>query len=490
VSDAASPNTDECGSEALERDQLINAVRAREQFLEGILGSLESFATVDGHWRITFVNEVAARLARISAADLLGTDIRDLAPAGLGDQSTPLLVRAMSERVTVEFDVADSGEQRLYRGKAFPLDNGGLAIYVRDVTEQVRAEQAQAEAEEALQKEHARLQAIIGTIPVGFLIMDADGQVVVENDVAKRIWRGSVSLDGASDLARLKAFWPESGERIGREDWPGMQAVRHGRKTETLELDIERLDGTRGTCLSSAAPIRDAQGATIGAVVAFQDISERKQTDAALRESVAEKAAQRERNRLARELHDSVTQALFAAAIKAEALTLDDSLSSGTTEAVEDLRRLTRGALAQMRTLLLELRAEPLEQIPIQQLLRHLVEAVESRTSASVRLTVRGDTALPRALHAPVYRIVQEALNNVARHAQAANAWVVLDVGLSVVRLVIGDDGRGFDPGAVYAGHLGLLSMRERAAEAGAELRVTASPDHGTEIVAEWIQMP
>jgi signal transduction histidine kinase len=84
---------------------------------------------------------------------------------------------------------------------------------------------------------------------------------------------------------------------------------------------------------------------------------------------------------LARELHDSVTQALFAATMKSEALTLDDALPPRSADTVEEVRRLTRGALAQMRTLLLELRADPLEEIPIQQLLRLLVEATESRVT-------------------------------------------------------------------------------------------------------------
>jgi hypothetical protein len=125
--------------------------------------------------------------------------------------------------------------------------------------------------------------------------------------------------------------------------------------------------------------------------------------------------------RLARELHDSVTQALFAATIKAEALTLDESLPAETTAAAEEVRRLTRGALAQMRTLLLELRADPLDEIPIPQLLRHLAEAAESSARIRVRISVHGEAMLSPALNAPIYRIVQEALSNVARHARAAD---------------------------------------------------------------------
>ena len=137
-----------------------------------------------------------------------------------------------------------------------------------------------------------------------------------------------------------------------------------------------------------------------------------------------EEAAREERSRLARDLHDSVTQALFAATLKAEALTLtDDVLPDGAGRVAEEVRRLNRGALAQMRTLLLELRGDALEDVPVGQLLRHLVEAAEGRSGVKIELTLRDDGETPPALHEPIYRIAQEALNNVTRHAGASQAW-------------------------------------------------------------------
>ena len=200
------------------------------------------------------------------------------------------------------------------------------------------------------------------------------------------------------------------------------------------------------------------------------------------------RAAEEERSRLARDLHDSVTQALFAATLKAEALTLaDDSLSGGTAQVADEVRRLNRGALAQMRTLLLELRGEPLEDVPIGQLLRHLVEAAEGRSSVDdpAHHPWRR-AALPPALHVAVYRITQEALNNVTRHARASKAWVDLDVEPASVRLVVGDDGCGFEPSACDPTHMGLTSMRERAEEAGAGFDIATQLGDGTTITVEW----
>jgi signal transduction histidine kinase len=204
--------------------------------------------------------------------------------------------------------------------------------------------------------------------------------------------------------------------------------------------------------------------------------------------AMAEEALRSERGRLARDLHDSVTQALFAVSLKAELLT--ESCEGGLTPAVAEVacevQRLSRGALAQMRTLLIELRGDALEEVPISQLMSCAVEATEARTSTALHLNITGDAQLPAALHVAVYRITQEALNNVARHAKAKSAQVELKLSPERVRLSVRDDGRGFESGPLAPTHLGLQSMRERAAEAEAELHVDSSPGQGTTVVLEW----
>jgi PAS domain S-box-containing protein len=723
-------------AEQLEGAQLIDAVRVRERFLEDILGSLESFVTVDRDWRCTFANSAAEKLAGVGPDGLLGKSLDELATADVREQSEVPLRKAMADRVSVEFEVISPAGGQVHHAKTYPLSDGGLAIYIRDVTPWARAREARLEAERQYRElvesvnsailrwtsdgmitffnEHAerlfgwRAEEVVGRhvsllLPepdngrdglahladdilghpelyathlnenvrkdgsrlwmawTNRALLDGDGSVrevlAVGNDVTDRrrtedALRQSEQLlrtvldnsrDGINMLdlrsgkyvfmnpaqVALTGFSPEeingisaeeAYERVHPEDRQlsvrQQQLVADGEDTDeaveyrwkvksgeyrwfsdrrkivrdaagepvalvgisrdiTEEKRIEtalRESETRLQIATEAASLgiydydvrtgsidwddrvremfgvgpdepvtyetflagvhpddREAVRAVVGTTLqassdaqyrityrvvgredrpirwvttsgrgifehdevvrlvgTLEDVTEDKLNEQALRESEADKAAQRERNRLARELHDSVTQALFAATIKAEALTLDGELPVRSAEAVEDVRRLTRGALAQMRTLLLELRADPLEGIPVQQLLRHLVESIEGRVGTAVRLTIRGEADVPPVLNGTLYRIVQEALNNVARHAKAANAWVVLDAAAPAIHLVIGDDGRGFDAAAVDPGHLGLRSMRERAAEVGAELRLVSAPGEGTLVMLDW----
>jgi PAS domain S-box-containing protein len=209
--------------------------------------------------------------------------------------------------------------------------------------------------------------------------------------------------------------------------------------------------------------------------------------NARLRESAEESAASAERSRLARDLHDAVTQTLFSASLIAEVLPqLWERDQDEGRRRLAQLRDLTRGALAEMRTLLLELRPAALAETPLCDLLLQLAEATRGRSGIRIGVEIEGDCDLPADTKIALYRIAQEALNNVAKHASAAHAWMKLTQRDGSAELIVADDGAGFDASDKSADSLGLDIMRERAESVGADLTVTSKPGEGTRVEVFW----
>jgi ligand-binding sensor domain-containing protein/nitrate/nitrite-specific signal transduction histidine kinase len=222
--------------------------------------------------------------------------------------------------------------------------------------------------------------------------------------------------------------------------------------------------------------------------------------NAQLYEQTQEMAVMEERGRLARDLHDAVTQTLFSASLIAEAL--PDQWESDKNEGqhlLTELRQLSRGALAEMRSLLLELRPASLTETDLGELMRQLAAAVTGRKGVPVAVNVDGHCELPADVHVALYRIAQEALNNVVKHADADHVSIHLNffprptdgaVSTSLnsknVVLRIDDDGCGFDPNYIPPDCLGIGIIRERAETVGADLLIDSQPHRGTSVVVTW----
>ncbi|MCB0047546.1 MAG: PAS domain S-box protein [Caldilineaceae bacterium] len=209
--------------------------------------------------------------------------------------------------------------------------------------------------------------------------------------------------------------------------------------------------------------------------------------NARLRTQVERAAVTAERNRIARDLHDSVTQTLFSATLITEALPrLWRTNMAESERRLEELRQLTRGALAEMRTLLLELRPATLTEVRLAELLRQLTEATIGRARMPIVLATTGECDPPPDIKIALYHIAQEALNNVAKHARATEAAVTLICTGGRVALEVEDNGRGFHTDAISPEHLGLTIMRERAEGIGARLSIESRVDQGTRVRVEW----
>jgi two-component system nitrate/nitrite sensor histidine kinase NarX len=198
-----------------------------------------------------------------------------------------------------------------------------------------------------------------------------------------------------------------------------------------------------------------------------------------------------ERQRLARNLHDAINQSLFSAGLIAEVLPrLWERDQNEARRSLEDLRRLTRGAMAEMRALLAELRPSTLTDAELGDLVRLLGNAFTGRTNIPAKVTVVGQGVLPADVQVAIYRVCQEALNNVAKHAQASLVEIDLKHEDTAIELSIRDDGQGFDPARITSGHYGLSMMRERVEGVGAQLSVTSQPGRGTKLIIRWARAP
>jgi signal transduction histidine kinase len=193
-----------------------------------------------------------------------------------------------------------------------------------------------------------------------------------------------------------------------------------------------------------------------------------------------------ERSRIARELHDAVSQTLFAANLLAGSLALAANTDADTRQQVQMLERLNRSALAEMRMMLFELRPDALINMRLPDLLQQAVEALAGRGDIDVQTHFEELAAVPEDTRVQIYRIAQEALSNIARHSGAHNVKMQWHVAPSKqARLSISDDGVGFDTEAAAPGHFGVANIRDRAAALGANLVLKSAPGEGTELVLE-----
>jgi nitrate/nitrite-specific signal transduction histidine kinase len=209
--------------------------------------------------------------------------------------------------------------------------------------------------------------------------------------------------------------------------------------------------------------------------------------NARLYEQAEQAAITAERSRLARELHDAVTQTLFSANLIADVLPrIWKRNPEEGMQNLEELRQLTRGALAEMRTLLLEMRPESLERSDLKSLLTQLADAFVGRVRVPVDLAIQVDCEMTHDEKLVFYRIAQEALNNIAKHSGARQVELHLACQPDQLNMTIKDDGLGFDPSTITSDHLGIAIMRERANSIGADLKIESQVGQGTRIELTW----
>jgi PAS domain S-box-containing protein len=368
-----------------------------------------------------------------------------------------------------------------------------IALYKHEITKKLK------ESEEWF-------STTLRSIGDAVITTDIKGCVTFINSVAERMlgWKEEEALGKLLEDI-FYTVDEETGEPVEN---PVREILREGMIVGLKNVVLINKDGLKISIEDSGAPIKSEKGTLSGVVLVFHDVTERKRAEGERKRLFKEVFASREelgrlshrvvevqetvRRDLARELHDRIGQALAALGITLNLIRnqLSTSLGPQAVARLDDSLKLVEEMTICIRDLMAELRPPVLDDYGLLAALRWYGEQVSDRTG--VIMVLKGEELTPRLpleVEATLFRIAQEALANVVRHAQANRVTLTLEEVTGGARLTIADDGRGFDLNALSQlkerPGWGLITMRERAEAVGGKLDVESAPKKGTRVIVE-----
>lgn len=476
-----------------------------EQMFRAIVeNSHAGIFTVDEAFHIIYANDMVSQMLMLPNDAIIGHDFRDF----LDKESIALVAeryvrRQMGEEIPSRYEfniVRSDGRKRRVEISTtiFRTASGSLRTVgqVLDVTERRAAEEGLRKAREELEtrvdqrtaelrKSELKYRHLVQSANTIILEMDTEGKITFINSFGEKFfgWK-EAELLGKSVIGTIVPRVDSSNRDLqvmidnilaNPEDY------RHN------ENENIKRSGERAWIVWTNQPLLDENGRLREILCVGIDHTEHRLGEELARQRAREQATTEERNRLARDLHDAVSQTLFSASLISEVLpALWQKNGKEGQKRLEEVRQLTRGALAEMRTLLLELRPDSLVEAEIGYLLKQLGESITGRSRIPVEVTVEGACAMSVEVKVALYRIAQEALNNVVKHAQATEAKVDLLCSDEEVTMRVSDNGKGFTPRSIPPNSLGLNIMKERAKEIGAKLSVRSRPGKGAVVKVIW----
>jgi signal transduction histidine kinase len=349
-----------------------------------------------------------------------------------------------------------------------------------------------------LRRSEHLLRLVLDALPVGVGVVDQAGDIILTNPAAQRIW-GGVIPSGPERYAESKGWSLATGKRLAPAEWPSARASRDGQTTVNEVIEIEAFDGVRKILQTSAVPIRDTDERVTGAVVVNEDISSRKTAERELSDSYNQmrtltgrlmRAQDDERRRIAQLLHETTAQDLAALKMYLSRLNrmashLNDAERGALTESVS----LAEQAITEIRTLSYLLHPPFLDEAGLLSALRWYADGFAERSGIKVDLELLDRLErLPLDTETALFRVLQESLINIHRHAGSATARIRLRRDAQTLVLEIEDRGKGISTAALK--HImnggggvgvGIAGMRERMEQIGAHLAIQSS-DQGTTV--------
>lgn len=349
----------------------------------------------------------------------------------------------------------------------------------------------------ALRESEARFAKAIDTMAEGLVLLDMDGNVRLCNHAAERILGLPASEIMRLTLARLGAVRAD-GSRFAPEEWPVSITLRTGQSRTGVVMGLVRDSGSvHWLSVNSTALIADDSAKPYAVLTTFFDISGLKHAEQALRAHAEQlrhlshrlfEVEENERRRLARELHDRIGANLTALSLN---LKLVRNEWQKTSTRLDDSEKLLDSTAQLVRDVLTDMRPPGLDELGLLAALREHADQVAQRSG--LVLQVQGAEPRPRlppATEIALFRVVQEALTNIVKHARASAVTISLSPQPGMVTLTVADDGTGFDGEArAMAAGMGMASMRERAEAVGARARIESAPGLGTRVIVEVPQV-
>jgi PAS domain S-box-containing protein len=418
------------------------------------------------------------------------------------------------------------GTTTLVRSVEVALNSRRRQYQVRDFLEEQHRKQCELEkARESLQRAKQFDDAVMENMGEGLYTVDSQGLVTFMNPAAEQLFGWTFDELRGRKMHDLVHYKHADGSPFPAEECPGLQVLRFGKTVLTDEDAFIRKDGTFFDVVYSSSPLREAGNIT-GLIVVFRDVTARKQAEEALRqahEQLADRAKQletlvklrtaklaesnehlrremaerealrrkllhaqeEERRRIARELHDQMGQNLTALNVGLKSL-LDRQLRSGLGSRVQYLQELATQTARDLHRVAVELRPPALDDLGLVKAIRALIESWSTRYRIDVDFETGQYTAvgITSEIETILYRIIQEALNNIAKHSGATRVAIVLRRTEEQVQAIIEDDGRGFDARATSksgngSGRLGLLGIQERLGIVGGNFKIESAPESG-----------